>query len=409
MRCEDFSRRDFLKLTGAGAMAASLPLSFSEIASAAVATPLPAKTPIVVLVTLYGGNDGLNTLVPYLDSTYYSSRPGISVDQTTVLPLGDGLGFNPAMKNFASLWNTKQLTIVRGVSYPNPNLSHFSSMAIWQTASPATSVSTGWIGRWLDTQPLNPMLAVSVGSTMPPAFAGAKQSGSVMPATGFKLPTGTALSQFKSLGAQTAGASPVTQSAALSIANLYQMASTVSSELAAGVLKPVDPTLQNVGNSNLNPQLDAVATLISAGAPTRVWEVSIGGFDTHADEVATQNALIGGVSDSVARFMSQIAGTKRANDVTVVIYTEFGRRVIANAAQGTDHGTSNAVYVVGKSGVGGFIGDEPSLTQLDATGNMLMTTDFRDVYGSILEDLLATPVGKIIPGWNSKLPLFTSK
>jgi uncharacterized protein (DUF1501 family) len=408
MRCEDFSRRDFLKLTGAGAMAASLPLSFSEIASAAVATPLPAKTPIVVLVTLYGGNDGLNTLVPYLDSTYYSSRPGISVDQSTVLPLGDGLGFNPAMKNFASLWNAKQLTIVRGVSYPNPNLSHFSSMAIWQTASPATSVSTGWIGRWLDTQPLNPMLAVSVGSTMPPAFAGAKQSGSVMPATGFKLPTGTALSQFKSLGAQTAGASPVTQSAALSIANLYQMASTVSSELAAGALKPVDPTLQNVGNSNLNPQLDAVATLISAGAPTRVWEVSIGGFDTHADEVATQNALIGGVSDSVARFMSQIAGTKRANDVTVVIYTEFGRRVMANAAQGTDHGTSNAVYVVGKSGVGGFIGDEPSLTQLDATGNMLMTTDFRDVYGSILEDLLATPVGKIIPGWNTKLPLFTS-
>ncbi len=409
MRCEDFSRRDFLKLTGAGAMAASLPLSFSEIASAAVATPLPAKTPIVVLVTLYGGNDGLNTLVPYLDSTYYSSRPGISVDQSTVLPLGDGLGFNPAMKNFASLWNAKQLTIVRGVSYPNPNLSHFSSMAIWQTASPATSISTGWIGRWLDTQPLNPMLAVSVGSTMPPAFAGAKQSGSVMPATGFKLPTGTALSQFKSLGAQTAGASPVTQSAALSIANLYQMASTVSSELAAGALKPVDPTLQNVGNSNLNPQLDAVATLISAGAPTRVWEVSIGGFDTHADEVATQNALIGGVSDSVARFMSQIAGTKRANDVTVVVYTEFGRRVKANAAQGTDHGTSNAVYVVGKSGVGGFIGDEPSLTQLDATGNMLMTTDFRDVYGSILEDLLATPVGKIIPGWNSKLPLFTSK
>ena len=409
MRCEDFSRRDFLKLTGADAMAASLPLSFSEIASAAVATPLPAKTPIVVLVTLYGGNDGLNTLVPYLDSTYYSSRPGISVDQSTVLPLGDGLGFNPAMKNFASLWNAKQLTIVRGVSYPNPNLSHFSSMAIWQTASPATSISTGWIGRWLDTQPLNPMLAVSVGSTMPPAFAGAKQSGSVMPATGFKLPTGTALSQFKSLGAQTAGASPVTQSAALSIANLYQMASTVSSELAAGALKPVDPTLQNVGNSNLNPQLDAVATLISAGAPTRVWEVSIGGFDTHADEVATQNALIGGVSDSVARFMSQIAGTKRANDVTVVVYTEFGRRVKANAAQGTDHGTSNAVYVVGKSGVGGFIGDEPSLTQLDATGNMLMTTDFRDVYGSILEDLLATPVGKIIPGWNSKLPLFTSK
>ncbi|MEI6855769.1 MAG: twin-arginine translocation signal domain-containing protein, partial [Acidimicrobiaceae bacterium] len=123
MRCEDFSRRDFLKLTGAGAMAASVPLSFFDIAAAGAATPLPAKTPIVVLVTLYGGNDGLNTLVPYLDSTYYSSRPGISVDQSTVLPLGDGLGFNPAMQNFQSLWNAKQLTIVRGVSYPKPDLS----------------------------------------------------------------------------------------------------------------------------------------------------------------------------------------------------------------------------------------------------------------------------------------------
>jgi uncharacterized protein (DUF1501 family) len=409
MRCEDFTRRDFLKLTGAGAMAASVPLSLFDIAVAGAATPLPAKTPIVVLVTLYGGNDGLNTLVPYLDSTYYSSRPGISVDQSTVLPLDDGLGFNPAMKNFQSLWNAKQLTIVRGVSYPKPDLSHFSSMAIWQTASPSTSVSTGWIGRWLDTQPLNPMLAVSVGNVMPPAFAGAKQSGSVMPPTGFKLPTGTALRQFKSLGAQTAGASPTTQNAALSIANLYQMAGTVTSELALGAPKSQNAALQNVGNTKLNPQLDAVATLINAGAPTRVWEVSIGGFDTHADEVSTQNALIGGVTDSVARFMSQIAGTKRANDVTVVIYTEFGRRVKANAALGTDHGTSNAVYIVGKSGVGGFIGDEPSLTQLDTSGNMLVTTDFRDIYGSILEDLLATPVDKIIPGWKTKLPLFASK
>ena len=409
MRCEDFSRRDFLKLTGAGAMAASVPLSLFDIAAAGAATPLPANTPIVVLVTLYGGNDGLNTLVPYLDSTYYSSRPGISVDQSTVLPLGDGLGFNPAMQNFQSLWNANQLTVVRGVGYPKPDLSHFSSMAIWQTASPSTSVSTGWIGRWLDTQPLNPMLAISVGNVMPPAFAGAKQSGSVMPPTGFKLPTGTALSQFKSLGSQTAGASQRTQKAALSIANLYQMAGTVSSQLAIGAPKPVDTALQNVGNTNLNPQLDAVATLIKAGAPTRVWEVSIGGFDTHADEVSTQNALIGGVTDSVTRFMSQIAGPKRANDVTVVVYTEFGRRVKANAALGTDHGTSNAVYVVGKSGVGGFIGDEPSLTQLDSSGNMLMTTDFRDVYGSILEDLLATPVGKIIPGWKTKLPLFASK
>ena len=409
MRCEDFSRRDFLKLTGAGAMAASVPLSLLEIAAAGAASPLPSKTPIVVLVTLYGGNDGLNTLVPYLDSTYYSSRPGISVDQSKVLALSDGLGFNPAMKNFQALWNANQLTIVRGVGYPKPNLSHFSSMAIWQTASPATSVSTGWIGRWLDTQPLNPMLAVSIGSTMPPAFAGDKQSGSVMPTTGFKLPSGLAQKQFKALGVQTAGASPAAQSAALSISNLYQMAGTVTTQLALGTPKPVNTALQNVGNTSLNSQLDSVATLISAGAPTRVWEVSIGGFDTHADEVTTQNALIGGVTDSVARFMSQIAGTKRANDVTVVVYTEFGRRVKANAALGTDHGTSNAVFIAGKSGVGGFIGDEPSLTQLDSTGNMLVTTDFRDVYGSILEDLLATPVGKIIPGWTTKLPLFSSK
>lgn len=406
MRCENFSRRDFLKLTGAGALATAMPLSVADVVRAGAASPLPAGTPILVIVTLYGGNDGLNTVVPYEDPVYYSSRPGISIAQGAVLPLADGLGLNPSMTGFESLWAAKRLTVVRGVSYPDPNLSHFASMAIWQSASPVEPVSSGWIGRWLDLQPHNPMLAIGIGSVLAPLLAGVKQSASVLPTGGLTLPSGAAGGYFRSLGQQSASDSALQKSAALSFTDLYSLSASVEGALAAPAPVPTDLSTANAGLPSLSQQLDVVAKLIAANAPTRVWEVSIGGFDTHADEVSAQSALVGGVAGSVAGFLSQVDGTPRANDVTVLVYSEFGRRVQANASQGTDHGSAGPVFIAGRAGAGGFVGDEPSLSQLDSTGNLLVTTDFRDVYGAILEDLLDTPVDQVIPGWTTKLPLF---
>ena len=158
-------------------------------------------------------------------------------------------------------------------------------------------------------------------------------------------------------------------------------------------------------DSSLSQQLDLVAKLIAANAPTKVWAVSLGGFDTHADEVKGQSALLGAVSNSVTRFISQMHGTNRQNDVIVLVYSEFGRRVAANGTQGTDHGTAGPVFVIGNGVDGGkFYGDQPSLSKL-VNGNLAVTTDFRDVYATMIEDVLKVPAAQVIPGWTSKLPL----
>ena len=177
------TRRKFLKLTtGVTTIGAFAPLlSFDDIAQAALDRPLPAGTPILVLVTLYGGNDGLNTVIPYQDSTYYSARPDISYTPGSMLPLDAELALNPAMGQIKSLWDQNKVAIIRGVGYPNPDYSHFSSMAKWQTGVPDRNVNSGWLGRWLDTQPEDPMLAISLGSVLPPLLAGVKRSGSALP------------------------------------------------------------------------------------------------------------------------------------------------------------------------------------------------------------------------------------
>ena len=173
---DTISRRKFLKLT-TGAVAvgvASNFLTLDEIAEAAINRPLPAGTPIVVVVTLYGGNDGLNTVIPYKDPIYFSSRPDISYKPETMLPLDSELALNPSMAGIKNLWDQKKVAIVRGVGYPKPDHSHFSSMAKWQSASPGKAVNSGWLGRWLDSQPEDPMLAISLGSVLPPMLAGTK-------------------------------------------------------------------------------------------------------------------------------------------------------------------------------------------------------------------------------------------
>ena len=406
---DTISRRKFLQLTGAATVGASAAmLSISDIAQAAIARPLPLGTPIVVIVTLYGGNDGLNTVIPYTDPLYYSMRPDISYAAEKVLPLTDGLGLNPAMGEMKSLWDQKKLAIIRGVGYPYPDHSHFSSMAIWQSASPVNHISTGWLGRWLDTQSADPMLAISLGSVPPPLFAGAKRSGSALPLGGLVVPAGKLGLRCQTLSAPSPNDSPLMASAATAMGSLFNLSSNVTSVLKSPAPVAVDLPVINGGNaggdSNLQQQLDLVAKLIVAGAPTRTWSVSLGGFDTHANEANAQSALLGSVSYSVSRFLSQLRGSGRSSDVTVLIYSEFGRRVKANASQGTDHGTSGPVFVIGDRINGGMYGDQPSLSKL-VDGDLAVTTDFRDIYASVLERELKADPAQILGGWKGRVNL----
>ena len=407
---KNITRRNFIKLTSASAVAVAHSWSTNEFAHAAGPRPLPAGTPILVIVTLNGGNDGLNTVVPYLDPLYKSLRPRLAYKEDQVLPIGDGLALNGSMTGFKTFWDSKQLAIVRGVGYPNPDRSHFSSMAIWQSAS-RTPIKTGWVGRWFETQPENPFLAISLGSTMPPLFQGEKRSGTVLPLSGLRTPSGMLAKDYANTSKKTKLDGQLSATAARSMRDLFTVADIVSPILKNPAPPAADlPTViggNAGGESNLGAQLDVAAKLIAAGVPTRVWSVSLGGFDTHANELSAQSLLLGTVSNSISKFMSQMRTIGRSRDVTIMVYSEFGRRVRANASDGTDHGTSAPVFIIGERVVGGFHGEQPPLNQLK-DGDLAVTTDFRSVYGSVIEGVLYTPVDRVISGWNDRLALFTA-
>jgi len=359
---------------------------------------------------LYGGNDGLNTVVPYQDPLYKKYRSDVSLDASQVLPLGQGLGLNGTMVGFKTLWDRKELAIIRGVGYPKPDRSHFSSMAIWQSGDPITHQTSGWIGRWLDTQPHDPFTAIGLGSVIPPLLVGNTRVGSVLPLGGLVVPNGDLANRLKFMSRPSNSDSPLSAAAAANISDLLAMNKQITPILKGAAPKPDDlPSAIGSnfgGDTSLTQQLSIVAKMIAANAPTRVWAVSLGGFDTHADEVKSQSALVGNVSTAITQFLSQIHTTGHRNDVTVLVYSEFGRRVAANASHGTDHGTAGPVFLMGSKVKGGqFYGDEPSLSQLN-NGDLAVTTDFRDVYGAVLEGVLGQDETRVLNKWSSKLNAF---
>ena len=405
---DTLSRRQFLKLTTAVGLSAPL-LSLEEITAQAAIRPMSPGTPILVIITLYGGNDGLNTVVPVTDPIYQNSRPGIAYSESDLLPLGEDLYLNGAMTEFKSFWDQQKMAIVRGVSYTKPDRSHFASMAIWQTANPSNQERSGWIGRYLDTLEYDPMRAISIGSVLPPLMTGNKVVGSALPLGGLKLPNSILSKSCELVSRSDVTDSKLLSQAATSVRNLINLSSDITPVLAKPVSENSDLPTINGGNAGgdtaLAQQLEIIGKLISVGAPTRVWSASLGGFDTHANEKGAQSILLGTVSKAVSRFLTQIKGSVYAKDVTVMIYSEFGRRVAANASEGTDHGTSGPVFVIGDSIKGGFYGDQPSLSKL-TNGDLAVTSDFRDIYAAVLEKTLQTEKARVIPGWKSQLDLY---
>ena len=350
-------------------------------------------------------------MIPFKDPIYFSSRPEISYKAETMLPLDADLALNPSMTGIKTLWDMGKVAIIRGVGYPKPDLSHFSSMAKWQTASPDRHISSGWLGRWLDSQSEDPMLAISLGSVLPPMLAGTKLSGSALPLGGLVIPRGALATQCIQLSKSARADSKLMAAAATSMRNLFNLSTSITPILKSPA--PVAPDLPTVnggnagGDSNLTQQLNVVAKLIAAGSPTKVWSVSLGGFDTHANEANAQAELLGVVSQSLARFMNQLKSTTRLDDVSVMVYSEFGRRVKGNASQGTDHGTSGPMFVIGEKVKGGFYGDQPSLSKL-VNGDLAITTDFRDVYATVLESILKSPAEQTLGKWSGRTNFLTS-
>jgi uncharacterized protein (DUF1501 family) len=380
----EMNRRRFLIASAgvgaAGLLSATAAVTWPDLMRVAQERPRRTNDGVLVIVSLYGGNDGINTLIPYADDAYHDARPHLAYAPGEVLHLDGQLGLNPAMKGLAQLWNQRQLAIVRGVGYPRPDHSHFRSMDIWQTASPAEPVPTGWIGRWLDATGDDPLRAVNVGPVLPPLAVGEKHTATALspgisPAKAEKFDT-----VMTALGNDDADDTP----AMAAVCKAYRAARTVDTAYA-----PVKPTKEQ---NPLAAQLSVVADAVKAGVPTRVYTVQLGGFDTHADERGTQQRLLRTFDEAVTSFLHQIAGDPFGRNVVVMAYSEFGRRVHANASAGTDHGTAGPVFVAGAPGgpvKGGFYGEQPSLTDLD-NGDLKYSTDFRDIYYELLMRTVGT-------------------
>ena len=400
---DTLTRRRFLLasgVAGAGALVAGAALlDPRDLQLRAASTPLEPNTQILVLVTLYGGNDGLNTVVPYADPAYQDARPDLAYTASDVHVLSDGLGLNPALKGMAKLWDGKRLAIVRGAGYPTPDFSHFRSMDIWQTASPSTPVNTGWIGRWLDATGDDPVRAVNVGSVLAPAAVGAHCTAAALDASGQNLLAPALTPAVTSLGTAVAGENASLAAVRTSYRNERTVAKAFSSVLAPAQPSPGKKT-RTAGHSGqssnaLARQLEFVGTCVKAGVPTRVYLVSLGGFDTHAGEKSTQEELLSTLDEAVSTFLTDMASDRHGRNVVLMAYSEFGRRVAANSADGTDHGTAGPMFVAGVPVRGGFYGEQPSLTDLD-DGNMKATVDFRSVYGELVAKVLATDPGKVL-------------
>jgi uncharacterized protein (DUF1501 family) len=378
----EINRRKFLIASAgvgaAGLLSTAVAVSWPDLLRAAQDRPLPEGAGVLVIVTLYGGNDGINTLIPYADNAYHDARPELAYAPGDVLHLDDQLGLNPAMKGLAQLWNQRQLAIVRGVGYPQPDHSHFRSMDIWQTASPAEPVPTGWIGRWLDATGDDPLRAVNIGAVLPPLAVGEKYTAAALSPGGAP---GKA-DKFDTIMTALGNDDPNDTPAMAAVCKAYRAARTTDTTFAS--VKP-----SNEGHNSLATQLSMVANAVKARVPTRVYTVQLGGFDTHANERETQQRLLQTFDEAVTRFVQEMAGDPYGKNVVLLAYSEFGRRVRANASQGTDHGTAGPVFVAGVPIKGGFYGEEPSLTDLD-NGDLKYTTDFRDVYYQLLARTVGT-------------------
>jgi len=391
----EINRRRFLIASAgvgaAGLLSGAAAVSWPDLLRAAQDRPLADGAGVLLLVTLYGGNDGINTLIPYADHAYHDARPELAYAPDEVLHLDSQLGLNPAMKGLAQLWTQRQLAIVRGVSYPKPDHSHFRSMDIWQTASPAEPVSTGWIGRWLDSTGDDPLRAVNIGPVLPPLAVGAKYTAAALSTA--HVPPQQA-DRFDEVMSALGTDDPADTPAMAAVRKSYRAARTTSK-----TFESVKPAAEE--HNSLSAQLSMVAAAVRAGVPTRVYAVQLGGFDTHANERATQQRLLQTLDEAVTPFLHDMAGDRYGKNVVLMAYSEFGRRVVANASEGTDHGTAGPVFIAGVPVKGGFYGAEPSLTDLDH-GDLKYTSDFRDIYYELLSRTVGTdPTPSVGTGRNS--------
>ena len=388
-----FNRRKVLKagLTGAGvaggALGANLMLpSLFQSQVAAATAEAEAKGKILVVLELSGGNDGLNTVVPYGDDAYYRHRPNIGIPQNELRILDDHFGLNPGMAGFERLFKDGKMAIVHGCGYEDPSYSHFTSMAYWHTAAPNSGEEFGWVGRLADSMapdaPSNYLVNIAARQSL---AVNSQQHVPVVFDDPERFMREAFYEERNMLGVVPEMGNIGNQSRQYlyDIASSANDASALVREAWSRYSSPID-----YGVTGLD--LPKVVSLIDADLPTRLYYVSYrnNAFDTHVFQNNLHRRLLTYTSDAVAAFMQDLERIGRADDVVLMIFSEFGRRVPENVSLGTDHGAANNMFVVGNQVKGGHYGELPSLTNLTEGDNLNYTTDFRRVYQTVIQEWL---------------------
>jgi uncharacterized protein (DUF1501 family) len=355
---------------------------------------------VLVVLQLAGGNDGLSMVVPYADDDYHKARPGLRHEPKNVLKLDDYAGLNPNLKPLADFFHDGRLAVVQGVGYPNPNRSHFRSTDIWQTAEPErVDVASGWVGRYFDNtcQGADPHFGVSIGRSLPLAMQGERYT-----PVSFERPetyqfTGPEPAIHRKLnGIDTHGAKATSASGELDFLRRTALDVQLSSDQILGATRKYKAK-GNYPNDDFGHGLRTVAAMIGGGLSTRVYYVSLAGFDTHVVQRGKHDALMSQLAQGVAAFWADLKHQGNADRVLMMTFSEFGRRVAQNDSGGTDHGAAAPMLLIGPTVASGLLGKHPSLKPKDLDeGDLRYNTDFRSVYAAVLEQWLETPSAKIL-------------
>jgi uncharacterized protein (DUF1501 family) len=383
-------RRSFLKNTGIGAIGTyylPLFLTNSEKLLAGRATNK------LIIIQLSGGNDGLNTVIPFEDDLYYNARPVIGIKKNKVIKSSDYLGLNPAMESFAKLYDEGIVSIINSVGYPNPSRSHFRSMDIWQTASKSNQyLTSGWIGRYLDAYCDNNHAALEIDSQLSLALQGNNNNGLAVnnSSTLYQALKGR---HFNKLIKQS-------EEAELDEDNMgYLYKTLVSTNQSAGYIKETHTIKDNnfgFPKSALGKKLATVSQFVRSGLSTEIYYVSHNGFDSHTNQRRQQDRLLKEYSDGVYSLVKSLEKSGHLDNTLILTFSEFGRRVSENASAGTDHGKANNVFVIGKNLTKqGFYNSGPDLANLDE-GDVRYQIDFRNIYADILKYWLHKDPKKIM-------------
>jgi uncharacterized protein (DUF1501 family) len=353
------------------------------------------KPPVLVVLQLSGGNDVLNTVVPYGDGLYYDFRPTTGIAEDKVIHLDDSFGLHPTMGPIKDLWDDGNVAIMNGIGYPQPDRSHFRSMDIWHTAEPEKFVSEGWLGkviRELDPQKKNVCTGVSFGTGLPRAmYLSGTPAMSVSQLEGYGLLTSIAgEKQRKALNAFTRMYTPEEfdeQNMLLEHLGQTGVDTLTSVDMLKAAPKGYSSTVEYASDP-LSQNLKGIAQVHLSGIGTRIFYAQIGGFDVHGNENNMQSTLWGNVSRSVSDFFADLEEHDAADEVVMLVFSEFGRRVRDNG-NGTDHGSGGGAFLIGERVNGGFYSDYPSMEpSKQLNGDLSFNNDFRSLYSSVLDQWL---------------------